>query len=83
MSEFDGLKLKKIRKEAGYTQKQVADRVGLSRETVSAIENNQPAAIRSLEMSIIKKWWGMCKPSLTQIVMYQFKSYLAKYFSID
>jgi DNA-binding XRE family transcriptional regulator len=82
MNTFNGIELRHIRKEAGYTQAQVAERVGISRETVSAIENNQPAAIRTLEMDVIKKWWSMCKPSLTQIVVFRFKSYLAKYFSI-
>ena len=39
--QFDiGLRIKEIRKEANFTVKELADKVGITREFLSAVENN-------------------------------------------
>jgi HTH-type transcriptional regulator/antitoxin HipB len=53
--------LRSLRKEAGYTQGEIAQRLGLSRETVSAIENNKPETMRTLQIEVVKKWWSVCR----------------------
>ena len=50
MSHFSGKELKKLRKEAGFTQKLLAGKIGISRETVVAIENEHPKTIGSLNI---------------------------------
>ena len=53
--------LKQLRKESGYTQKELADKVGVSRETVSAIENGHVNTLKGLREESLSKWWLVCK----------------------
>jgi DNA-binding XRE family transcriptional regulator len=78
---FSGQELRRIRKEAGYTQAEMAARVGISRETVSAIENEQPGAINSLEMSVIKQWWKACHQRVTNETKSGFVNYIQSFFN--
>eukprot|EP01025_Chloroclados_australasicus_P025887 TRINITY_DN25759_c1_g1_i1.p2 TRINITY_DN25759_c1_g1~~TRINITY_DN25759_c1_g1_i1.p2 ORF type:complete len:117 (+),score=3.32 TRINITY_DN25759_c1_g1_i1:73-423(+) len=53
--KFSGAQLRALRKEAGYTQEEIGIRVGISRETVSAIENERPETINSIGVEVISK----------------------------
>lgn len=53
--------LRDLRKEAGFTQDELAPRIGISRETISAVENAKPETIDSLSIEMIRKWWSVCR----------------------
>ena len=53
--------LRKMRQEAGFTQRELAQRLGVSRETVLAIENKRPYALNSLSMQLVKTWFAVCR----------------------
>jgi len=57
--------LKALRKEAGYTQQDLALRLGVSRETVVAIEGAKRSSIDSLQLALLYKWWSVCKIKAT------------------
>ena len=52
--------LKEVRKEKGYSQQQLADEVGVSRNTISSIETGQfnPTAKLALILCIALEKWG-------------------------
>lgn len=58
---FPSTTLKKMRTEAGLSQKALADMIGISRETVVAIEREYPGAINSLKLQLIRKWREACE----------------------
>ncbi|TDF38552.1 helix-turn-helix domain-containing protein [Alteromonadaceae bacterium M269] len=78
---FSGQELRRIRKEAGYTQAEMAVRVGISRETVIAIENEHPGAINSLELGVLKLWWKACHQRVTQETKTGFVTYIQSFFN--
>ena len=53
-------KLKKSRKASGLTQQEMAELLQLSRETISAIENNKENTISSLPAQTIINWYNAC-----------------------
>ena len=53
--------LKQLRLDAGLTQLELGMRIGLSRETISAIENEHKAAINALTFEVVRKWWKVCR----------------------
>lgn len=80
MTDFNDKKipeiLKNLRKEAGYTQKQLADKVGISRETVSAIENGHVNILKGLREEALSKWWLVCKHKSKQETKERFYKYI-------
>jgi DNA-binding XRE family transcriptional regulator len=64
--KFSGEELKKLRKEAGYNQLQLADIIGIRRETVSAIENERVGTIDNIGADIIKKWFDATRHKVTE-----------------
>ncbi|MEP7706469.1 helix-turn-helix domain-containing protein [Paraglaciecola sp. 25GB23A] len=78
--KFSGAQLKALRKEAGYTQEELALRVGISRETVSAIENEKPETINNIGVEIISKWWSVCRQKASQQTRESFFSAVMDYF---
>lgn len=52
--------LQKARKAAKLTQEELARAIGVSRETVNAIENVRPSTVNSLELLTLKKWKMAC-----------------------
>lgn len=79
--EYSGNTLKNMRKEAGYTQQQLADRIGISRETVVAIENSSPSKVGNIKMIVISRWWKVCKSKTTESTRTSFKSTINKFFN--
>lgn len=78
--KFSGTQLKALRKEAGYTQEELALRVGISRETVSAIENEKPETMNNIGVEIISKWWSICRQKASQQTRESFFSTVMDYF---
>lgn len=59
--KIDGTHLRLIRKEAGYTQEELAEALDLSRETISAIERNKETAINSITIDVVNRWRQVCE----------------------
>jgi DNA-binding XRE family transcriptional regulator len=58
-NKFSGKALRESRKEAELTQEELALRSGLSRETVSALEND--AYTGSVKISVVRVWENVCE----------------------
>ncbi|PAJ75767.1 transcriptional regulator [Pseudoalteromonas sp. NBT06-2] len=82
MIDFSGVELKNLRKEAGYTQKELAVIIGISRETVVAIENEHPKTIDSLSLEVVNAWWVTCRKSVSESSQLSFKVQVMKFFGI-
>lgn len=54
--------LRGLRLESSYTQQQIADKLGISREKVVAVENCHIKSMLALELDIVKNWWELCRP---------------------
>ena len=80
---FSGAQLKLLRKEAGYTQDDLAKRVGISRETVSAIENDKPETIDNIGVAVVNKWWSVCRQTASQTTRESFFSTVIDYFGFN
>lgn len=81
--QFSGKQLKTMRLQAGFTQQQLAKRLGISRETLSAIENEQPNAIHALKVELVTRWWHACRVLLPAESRTSFKAYLKAFFGLD
>ncbi len=81
--KFSGVQLKSLRKEAGYTQGELAQRVGISRETVSAIENEKPETMNSIGVEVISKWWSVCRQKASEQTRESFFSTVMDYFGFN
>ena len=57
---FDPKILRQMRREAGLYQKDLAETLGVSRETVLHIEKGKASSIRSLELGLIRQWYLAC-----------------------
>lgn len=82
MANFSGVELKNLRKEAGYTQKELATKIGVSRETVVAIENEHPKTIDSLGLEVVNAWWIACRQSVSESSQLSFKVQVMKFFGM-
>jgi HTH-type transcriptional regulator / antitoxin HipB len=75
--------LKIMRKEAGLTQAELATRLGVSRETISAIENEKPETVASLSIELIEKWWRVCGKTSSQKIKSQFVQNIVNFFNFE
>ena len=82
MASFSGIELKNLRKEAGFTQKELATKIGVSRETVVAIENEHPRTIDSLSLEVVNSWWLTCRKSVSESSQLSFKVQVMKFFGM-
>ena len=82
MTHFSGRELKNLRKEAGFTQKVLASKIGISRETVIAIENEHPKTIDSLSLEVVNAWWIACRKSVSESSQLSFKVQVMKFFGM-
>ena len=83
MATFSGSHLKSLRKEAGLTQKELASRIGLSRETVVAIENEYVGSIDKLSIEVVNAWWAVCRRTVSEKTRESFKSHILRFFNIN
>ena len=81
--KFSGAQLKALRKESGYTQEELARRIGISRETVSAIENNKPETMNNIALEVISKWWTICRQKASAQTRESFFSTVMEYFGFN
>ena len=82
MANFSGKELRSLRKEAGFTQKEIAARIGISRETVVAIENEHPKTIDSLSLEVVNAWWIACRRSVSESSQLSFKAQVLRFFGM-
>lgn len=82
MAHFSGIALKDLRKEAGFTQKLLASKIGISRETVVAIENEHPKTLNSLSLEVVNAWWKNCRTLVSEASQISFKLQVIKYFHL-
>jgi DNA-binding XRE family transcriptional regulator len=75
--------LKNMRLEAELTQKELAERIGISRETVSAIENEKPETINTLEAEVVAAWHVTCKQGAKSDTRMEFLGHIVKYFGFS
>ena len=75
--------LKMMRKEAGLTQAELAERLRVSRETVSAIENEKLETINSLSIDLIEKWWRVCGQSSSIKIKNEFMQNIIQFFNFE
>ena len=80
---FSGAQLMSLRKEAGYTQEELAQRVGISRETVSAIENDKPETMDNIGVSVVNKWWSICRQTASEQTRKSFFYTVMDYFGFS
>ncbi|GHB66420.1 hypothetical protein GCM10008107_14520 [Psychrosphaera saromensis] len=80
--KFSGKELRGLRKEAGFTQAQIAKEIGISRETVVAIENEHPKVIDALSLEVVNAWWLACRQSVSESSQLSFKVQLLKFFGM-
>lgn len=79
---FSGKKLRTIRLKAGLTQRELAQRIHISRETVIAIENEHPGTINTIELDIVRQWWRICKVSLPKQTQQCFVDYIKQFLKL-
>lgn len=75
---ISGSKLKALRKAARPTlsQQELADRLGLRRETVNKIENDHEATIRAIKMEVVIAWYKICGARAPVSARHDFVSYV-------
>ena len=78
-----GALLKAMRKEANLTQKELAGRIGISRETVSAIENEKIETINSIGAEVISAWHITCRQGASSNTLNEFFGHMMKYFGFS
>lgn len=74
--------LRQMRKDAGLTQLELAERLFISRETVVAIENCHQSAIETIESELLEGWWEICRPRATPTTYQAFKEFVMRSFSL-
>lgn len=82
-TKISGALLRTLRMEAGFTQEELASKVGLSRETVSAIENEKPGTIDTIEAEVISMWYIVCRQKASAQTENQFFGHVMKYFGFS
>lgn len=52
--------MKTLREEKGLTQIQISEALGISRETVIAIEKSHAQTISTIEYPLMRDWFRLC-----------------------
>jgi transcriptional regulator with XRE-family HTH domain len=78
---INGEQLRKLRKEAGFSQQKLAEKLGLTRETINKIENNNAASINALELGKLQDWWMVCSLNVSISSQKSFKQYILNLFA--
>lgn len=81
-SHYMGKELKALRVEAKFTQQQLADKLCISRETISAIENEHSGTMGALSLEVIKNWWAICRQEIPQATQLSFISSILRLFQL-
>ena len=78
---INGKRLQRLRKEAGFTQDEMANKLDITRETVNKIENNKAGTIQTVEHMLIERWWHECSARLTAETQTSFIQYIVERFT--
>jgi DNA-binding XRE family transcriptional regulator len=78
--KFDGKLLQAQRKKTPFSQEEFGVIIGVSRETVSAIENEKQGTIENISMEIVRKWHEACENYVDSQEKLTFKHYIFQYF---
>jgi HTH-type transcriptional regulator/antitoxin HipB len=81
--KISGLLLRELRKEAELTQQDLARRIGISRETISAIENDKRETIEAIGAEVISKWHIICAQRASPATRNKFFEHVMKYFGFS
>lgn len=82
-TKISGVLLRELRKEASLTQVDLAMRIGISRETVSAIENDKRESIEAIGAEVISKWHMICGQRASATTNNKFFEHVMKYFGFS
>lgn len=82
-TKISGLLLRELRKEADLTQQDLATRIGISRETVSAIENDKRETIEAIGAEVISKWHIICAQRASAATRNKFFQHVMQYFGFS
>jgi DNA-binding XRE family transcriptional regulator len=82
-TKISGPLLRELRKEAQLTQNELAVRIGISRETVSAIENDKRETIEAIGAEVISKWHMICAQSASSATCNKFFQHVMQYFGFS
>lgn len=82
-TKISGLLLRELRKEADLTQHDLAARIGISRETVSAIENDKRETIEAIGVEVISKWHMICAQRASTATRNKFFEHVMNYFGFS
>lgn len=80
---FDPKILRQMRREAGLYQKDLAEALGVSRETVLHIEKGKVSSVRSLELSTIRQWYLICADNTSPTTKKNFTKQVLEYLMIS
>jgi transcriptional regulator with XRE-family HTH domain len=78
--KFDGKLLKALRKTTPYSQLQMSEFLGVSRETISAIENEKQGTIENISIDTIRRWHEICEQYVDAETEFSFRVFITKYF---
>ena len=74
--------LRRLRQEADLSQKDMAIRLGLSRESIVAIENAHPRAMNNLKLIVVSRWFNICRAAVKASTREHFIDQLKRFFKI-
>jgi len=70
--------LRSLRLESNLTQQQLADKLGISREKVVAVENFHLKSMLALELDTVKSWWKLCRKNAESKTQKKFSSLMKR-----
>jgi DNA-binding XRE family transcriptional regulator len=81
-NKFDGKLLQAQPKKTPFSQKEFGVIIDVSRETVSAIENEKQGTIENISMKMVRKWHIACGSYVDSKEKLTFKHYISQHFGI-
>lgn len=84
-AKFSGKRLRELRKRSipKITQLELADMLGVCRETIVAIETEKEGSMNALPVNLIRQWYDICQNRISSEHRHSFQSYLTKFWGIS
>ena len=83
MKTIDGTRLKNLRKLSTVTQDEMAQQLGISRQTVMAIESNTLSALEELSFEKVNQWGRVCRNRIARLKLQEWVGLLKKIFRVN
>ena len=83
MKTIDGTRLKNLRKLSTVTQDEMAQQLGISRQTVMAIESNTLSALEELSFEKVNQWGRVCRNRIARLKLQEWVGVLKKIFRVN